>query len=116
MLRYAKYGAVVNAADPSDLPNPSLPAHGASMIVSREGGHNRPAPKGIEYYLPYQTSIVKSAGTSETMIYATRKTKRRNDLDLKLHFRNRNRKSRLQQGWYDWIIKGVGLITEDIPM
>jgi predicted amidohydrolase len=44
MLRYAKYGAVVNAADPGHLPNPSSPAHGASMIVSREGGHEQPAP------------------------------------------------------------------------
>jgi predicted amidohydrolase len=116
MLRYARYGAVVNAADPSGLLNPSLPANGISMIVSREGGHNRPAPKGTEYYLPYQTSIVRNAGALETIIYATRKTRRRNDLDLKLHFRNRNRKSRVQQGWYDWIIKGAGLITEDIPL
>jgi len=115
MLRYAKYGAVVNAANPSGLEHPSEPASGISMIVSREGGHNQPTPKGIEYYLPYQTSIIKKAGASESLIYATRKTKRRNNLDLKLHFRNRDRKSRLQRGWYDWIKKGALVITEDIP-
>jgi len=109
MLRYAKYGAVVNAADPSGLANPSSPAHGISMIVSREGGHERPAPAGIEYYLPYQTCVVKSAGSGETMISATRKTSARNDLDIDRHFRNRNRKSRPQQGWFDWIATGAAL-------
>jgi predicted amidohydrolase len=111
MLRYAKYGSVVNAADPSGLPNPSSPAHGMSMIVSREGGHEQSPPAGLEYYLPYQTSVVKSAGTAETMICATRRTTRRNDLDLDRHHRNRNRKSRPQRGWYNWIIKGAGLTT-----
>ncbi|UCF14846.1 MAG: hypothetical protein JSW59_15665, partial [Phycisphaerales bacterium] len=112
MLRYAKYGAIVNAADPSALPNPSSPAHGASMIVSREGGHERPTPAGIEYYLPYQTSIVKSAGSDEAMIFATRRTAERNDLDLGRHFRNRNRKSRPQSGWYDWIATGAALVEK----
>ncbi|MHC4580308.1 MAG: nitrilase-related carbon-nitrogen hydrolase, partial [Planctomycetota bacterium] len=114
ILRYAKYGAVVNAADPSDLPNPSSAASGASMIVSREGGHEQPAPAGVEYYLPYQTSIVKSAAAAETIVYAARRTSRRNDLDLDRHFRNRNRKSRPQQGWYDWITFGAALTTEEI--
>jgi len=114
MLRYAKYGAVVNAADPSDLPNPSSAAGGASMIVSRQGGHEQPAPAGIEYYLPYQTSIVKSAAAAETIVCATRRTARRNDLDLDRHFRNRNRRSRPQPGWYDWITLGAGLTTEEI--
>ncbi len=113
MLRYAKYGLVVNAADPSGLPNPSSPAHGISMIVSREGGHEQASPRGLEYYLPYQTSVVKSAGPEETVICATRKTTRRNDLDLDRHHRNRNRKSRPQHGWYDWITKGAGLMTEE---
>ena len=112
MLRYAKYGAVVNAADPSALPNPSSPAHGVSMIVSREGGHEQPSPEGIEYYLPYQTSVVRSAGSAETMIFATRKTARRNDLDLDRHHRNRSRKSRPQSGWFDWIAAGAALTTE----
>lgn len=111
MLRYAKYGAVVNAADPSGLANPSAPAHGISMIVSREGGHQKPAPAGIEYYLPYQTCVVKSAGSAETMICATRKTAKRNDLDFDRHFRNRNRKSRPQSGWVDWIALGAALTT-----
>ena len=112
MLRYAKYGAVVNAADPSGLPNPSSPAHGASMIVSREGGHEKPAPDWIEYYLPYQTSIVKSAGCDEKMIFAIRRTTERNDLDLGRHFRNRNRKSRPQSGWYDWIAAGAAMVSK----
>jgi hypothetical protein len=113
-LRYAKYGAVVNAANPSDLPNPSSAAGGASMIVSREGGHEQPAPAGIEYYLPYQTSIVKSAAAAETIVCATRRTARRNDLDLDRHFRNRNRRSRPQRGWSDWINFGAALTTEEI--
>ncbi|MBN2313225.1 MAG: carbon-nitrogen hydrolase family protein [Sedimentisphaerales bacterium] len=97
LLMYAKFGAVVNAG-------------GMSMIVSREGGHNKPAPKGIEYYLPYQTSIIKSAGSAETMILATRKTPARNDTDLLAYWRNRNRRNRAQTGWYDWIKKGALLI------
>ncbi len=112
MLRYAKYGAVVNAAAPSKLPNPSSPASGGSMIVSREGGHEKSAPAGIEYYLPYQTSIVKSAGSDETMIFATRRTTERNNLDLERHFRNRNRKSRPQPGWFDWIAAGTSLVSK----
>ncbi|UCF17161.1 MAG: hypothetical protein JSW59_06815, partial [Phycisphaerales bacterium] len=114
MLSYAKYGVVVNAANPSRLPNPSWPGHGMSMIVSREGGHDQASPAGLEYYLPYQTSIVCSAGTEETMISASRKTARTNDMDLKRHWRNRNRRGRPQHGWYDWITKGAGLITGEI--
>ena len=114
MLRYAKYAAAVNAADPSDLPNPSSAAGGMSLIVSRQGGHEQAAPAGIEYYLPYQTSLVKGAGTAETMICATRRTTRSNDLDLDRHHRNRDRRSRPQQGWYDWITLGAGLTTEQI--
>lgn len=110
MLMYAKYGAVVNAADASSLSNPSVPAGGLSMIVSREGGHNKPAPGGLEYYLPYQTSIAKSAGSAESMIFATRKTSARNDMDLISYWRNQNRKNRAQSGWYDWIKKGTLLI------
>lgn len=114
MLSYAKYGLVVNAANPSGLPNPSWPAHGMSMIVSREGGHDQDSPAGLEYYLPYQTSIVCSAGPEETMISASRKTTRTNDMDLKRHWRNRNRRGRPQRGWHDWITKGAGLITGEI--
>jgi len=113
MLRYAKYAAVVNAASASSLSNPSSPASGMSMIVSREGGHNKPTPSGLEYYLPYQTSIVQNAGSAETMIIATRKTSTRNDMDLIRNWRNRNRKSRAQSGWYEWIKKGTLLIEKD---
>jgi len=113
MLMYAKYGAIVNAARPSGLSNPSALASGTSMIVSREGGHNKPAPSGLEYYLPYQTSIVKSAGSAETMIYATRKTMIRNDMDLTKSWRNRNRKNRAESGWYEWIKMGAQLIQSD---
>jgi len=112
-LRYARYGAVVNAADPSSLPDPSSPAHGKSMIVSREGGHNRPPPEGIEYYLPYQTSIVKSAGAGELLISAIRETGGRNNLDLRLHWRNRERASRTQKGWQDWIRRGTQIIEAE---
>jgi len=113
MLMYAKYGAVVNAANASGLSNPSSSAGGMSMIVSREGGHNKPAPNGLEYYLPYQTSIVKSASSAEILIIATRKTSTRNDMDLFAHWRNRNRRNRTQNGWYEWIKKGTLLIEKD---
>ena len=83
------------------------------MIVSREGGHNKSAPSGLEYYLPYQTSIVKSAGSAEIMIIATRKTFTRNDMDLIAYWRNRNRRNRTQNGWYEWIKKGTLLIEKD---
>jgi len=84
------------------------------MIVSREGGHNQTAPSALEYYLPYQTSVVCSAGSEETTICATRKTARANNLDLNRNWRNRNRRTRSQAGWHDWITKGAGLITEEI--
>ena len=109
MLMYAKYGAVVNAAAPTNMSN----AGGMSMIVSREGGHNRPAPNGLEYYLPYQTSIVKSAGSTERMIFAVRRTSARNDMDLIGYWRNRNRKSREQSSWYEWIERGALLAETD---
>ena len=107
MLMYAKYGTVVNPADASELSNPSSSAGGTSMIVSREGGHNKPRPGGLEYYLPYQTSIVESAGLGETVIYATRRTMAGNDVDLAGYWRNRNRKRRAEGGWYEWIKQGV---------
>ncbi|MHC4177912.1 MAG: carbon-nitrogen hydrolase family protein [Planctomycetota bacterium] len=111
-MSYAKFGLVVNAADPSRLTNPSAPAHGGSMIVSREGGHNQPAPDGLEYYLPYQTSVVCSASSGEAVIHATRTTTRTNDLDLNRYWRNRNRRARQQRGWLDWVTHGAGLITK----
>jgi predicted amidohydrolase len=125
MLMYAKYGAVVNAAaagrvegvPPSNRGQDARDTGsdgGMSMIVSREGGHNKPSPSGLEYYLPYQTSIVTSAGPDETMIVATRKTATRNDMDLTRHWRNRNRKNRAQKGWYDWIRYGAMLIGADV--
>jgi hypothetical protein len=109
-LRYAKYGAVVNAADPVGLSNPSAPASGMSMIVSREGGHNQPAPKGIEYYLPYQTSVVKSAGAGPDMLFATRRTSTANNMDLVRFRRNRNRRQGGQPARYDWMTGGAALI------
>ncbi len=112
-LMYAKYGTVVNAANPSGLSNPSSPASGISMIVSREGGHNKPCPAGIKYYLPYQTSVVESAGAAETMIYATRKTAAKNDMDLDRYWRNRDRKRRAEKGWFEWIKLGALLIQSD---
>ena len=65
-LMYAKYGAVVNTTNASGLYSLSLPTGGISMIVSREGGHNKPATCGLEYHLPYQTSIAKSANSAES--------------------------------------------------
>jgi len=114
MLMYARYGAVVNAAVQADTSNPSALAGGMSMIVSREGGHNRPAPGGLEYYLPYQTSIVASAGSTEMMIFAVRRTSATNNMDLIRNWRNRNRSSRAQSGWHEWIKAGASLIDEDV--
>jgi predicted amidohydrolase len=112
-LSYAKFGTAVNAADPSGLPKPSSPASGGSLIVSREGGHDQAAPEEIEYYLPYQTSIVKSAGRDEAMISATRRTARNSDMDLNRHWRNRNRRRRAQRGWHEWIKEGAWVIGGD---
>jgi len=112
-LRYARYGATVNAADSSGLQQPSGPAGGTSMIVSRQGGHNQPAPKDIEYYLPYQTSVVKSAGEAPTMIVATRRTASTNNMDLRRFWRNRNRRQGGQPARYNWISNGTALIAGD---
>ena len=113
MLMYAKFGAVVNAARPSGLSNPSALASGTSMIVGREGGHNQPSPVAIKYYLTYQTSVAESAGPQETLIYVTRKTTANNDMDLTRYWRNRNRKRRVQSDWYDWIKMGAHMIHSD---
>jgi predicted amidohydrolase len=102
-LQYAQAGAVVNA-------------RGGSMIVSRVGGHNKPAPRGIEYYLPYQTSIVKAAGQAPEMIVATVRSSRTNAMDLQRYWRNRNRKRRAQKGWHNWITVGAALIHGDTPV
>ena len=112
-LRYAGYGATVNAADPSGLQQPSGEASGVSMIVSREGGHNQSAPKGIEYYLPYQTSVVESSGRGPTMIVATRKTRSTNNMDLRRFWRNRNRRQGGLPERYDWMSIGAALIHGD---
>jgi hypothetical protein len=82
------------------------------MIVSREGGHNRPAPDGLEHYLPYQTSVVKSTGSEEVIIYANRKTTSGNNMDLMRYWRNRTRRNRAQKGWYDWIKFGAQLVEK----
>ncbi len=110
LLSYAKFGLVVNAADPAGLSNPSMAAHGNSLTACREGGHNQPAPAGLEYYLPYQTSVVRSAVATEALISATRKTTRTNSLDLSRYWRNRNRKARAEHGWYEWMQQGAWLI------
>jgi predicted amidohydrolase len=110
-LQYAQFGAVVNAADPtaeSEVLN-----RGDSLLVCREGGHNQPAPPGVECYLPYQTSVVRSAGPEATIIYATRRTPTRNSRDLKA---GRNRRlSKAEPSWYDWIKQGVRSIESEAP-
>jgi hypothetical protein len=63
--------------------------------------------------MPYQTSIVKSAGWTETMICATRKTSTRNDMDITGYRRNQNRRNRAQTGWYEWMKRGALLIEKD---
>jgi len=109
-LRYAQYGAAVNAADPTGLAHPSAPAGGGSLIVCREGGHNKRAPAGLQYYLPYQTSVVQFAATGEDMLCAAKQAGPTNSMDLRRYWRNRNRKARQQSGWYDWIQRGARLV------
>jgi predicted amidohydrolase len=99
-LSYAQFGAAVNAG-------------GGSLIASREGGHNKPAPKGLEHYLPYQTSVVHSAGKQETILYATRRTSAFNKQDLNRYWRNRTRKRRADAGWYEWINAGARMIEAE---
>ena len=110
-LSAAHFGAVVNAAGGSGASG--FPARGGSLIVSREGGHEKPAPPGIEHYLPYQTSIVTGAGAGETILYATRRTGTRNSQDIDRYWRNRNRKSRAETGWHDWIKVGAAAVGGD---
>lgn len=101
-LANAQFGAAVNTAE-----------GGGSLIVSREGGHQKPPPAGLEHYLPYQTSIVRAAGAAETILYATRRTSAHNPQDLARHWRNRSRKTRQESGWYEWIKAGTRLIEAD---
>jgi hypothetical protein len=85
------------------------------MIVSREGGHNQPSPAGLEYYLPYQTSVVTSGSADETLLIATRRLAAKNPMDWDRHYKNRNRRSRKQAGWDEWIKQGMWLIRPDEP-
>jgi len=48
------------------------------------------------------------------MIVATRKTTARNDMDLTKYWRNRNRRSREQSGWYEWVKIGASLIERNV--
>lgn len=109
-LRYAQFGAVVNAADPTGLTDASGPASGDSMIVCREGGHNRPSPSDVEYYLPYQTSIVCSSSADPATITASRKVRTYNTRDLDHHWRNKNREQGSNPARKDWIVGGATLI------
>jgi predicted amidohydrolase len=113
-LSYAMFGAAVNAGDPSGLKDPSAPASGGSLITSREGGHAQAAPEGLEYYLPYQTSVVTSASGGEAMISAARGTPRNSAFDLNRNGRNGNRKRRAQPGWHEWIRQGAALIDGNV--
>ena len=106
-LSYAQLGAVANAVR-EDVEHESI-VGGGSLIVSRVGGHNQPAPDGVEYYLPYQTSILKSASTEESLLAVTQRMEAQNPLGA-IHYRNRNRRYRKQQGWDHWIRQGTRLI------
>lgn len=112
-LSYAQFGAVANAAEPIVGDAADSLAGGGSLIVSREGGHNRPAPAGLEYYLPYQTSVVASGPTGESLLIATRRLAAKNPWDWDSHYRNRNRRFRRQSGWDEWIKHGMWLIRPD---
>ena len=104
-LSYAQCGAVSNAAEPY--------GSGRSLIVSRLGGHNQAAPAGMEYYLPYQTSVIASAPAGESLTIATRRVSAKNPLDWDSHYRNRNRRFRKQAGWDEWIKQGMWLIRPE---
>jgi predicted amidohydrolase len=110
MLRYARFGAAANAAHSCEPGPVATGKGGGSMIVSREGGHGKPMPKGLEHYLPYHTSIVASVGPGEALIFATRETSADNDCE---HWRNTSyRMRRVQQGWWDWINMGMRLVDQ----
>lgn len=103
-LSYAQVGAVANVAGPG--------GGGESMIVSRVGGHNQPAPADLEYYLPYQTSVIASGKTGESLLFATRQVAAKNPLDWDTHGRNRSRRYR-KQGWDEWIKQGMRLVRPE---
>ena len=113
-LKYASYGTVVNAANRSKSSLNEDALYGGSMIVSREGGHNKPAPEGLEDYLPYQTSVAKSAGTEEEVLFATRKVSYVYPRGIIHSYRMGNRQKRDQAGWDDWINLGLQLIEMEI--
>ena len=71
-------------------------------------------PEDMCLYLPYQTSIVKSAGAELATIIATRRTSTANNMDLTRFWRNRNRRQGGLSGRYDWISNGAALIDPDI--
>jgi hypothetical protein len=59
--------------------------------------------------------VVCRATTVETILYATRRTSAFNIQDLNRHWRNRQRKSRTERGWHEWIKAGAWLIDADVP-
>ncbi|MBN1673700.1 MAG: carbon-nitrogen hydrolase family protein [Kiritimatiellae bacterium] len=104
MVSFGTYSAVVNAADPSGLSNPSGPANGGSMICEHyAGGHHKPDPGDVELYLPYHANVILSAGSGDQLIAATRKTRSRNTY-LK----------RRRPAWRDWFVTGMRAIESEI--
>ena len=93
-------GVSVNAA--------GAEASGGSLLLRRMGGHGQARPGDVETYLPYHTSVVKTAGKDAEILYLTAKTGSKNEWQAS---KNRMRKSgRGHENWWRWFGQGVQAI------
>ncbi|MDP6037907.1 MAG: nitrilase-related carbon-nitrogen hydrolase, partial [Candidatus Latescibacteria bacterium] len=81
-------------------------ASGGSLLLRRVGGHGQPNPGNVETYLPYHTSVVKTAGKGEEIMYFTVETRSKNDWQAS---KNRTRKNG-RSNWWHWLCQGVQAI------
>ncbi len=93
-------GVSVNAAGPE--------ASGGSLLLRRVGGHGQPNPGGVETYLPYHISVVKTGGKDAEILYFTAKTGSVNEWQAS---KNRTRRNgRGHDNWWHWLGQGVRAI------
>ena len=83
-------------------------ASGGSLLLRRVGGHGQPIPEDVETYLPYHTSVVKTGGNREEVLFFRAETGAVNEWQAS---KNRTRKNgRGHDNWWHWVGQGVQAI------
>jgi len=110
LLAPAYFGAIVNAGKSQQKDDFSdSPASGGSMVTLVTGNRGRAEPDKVESYFPYTASILSSAKANEDILYGTYTTAKFNRYE-----RNRNNtRKNLRPEWYEWIKKGVQIVSPE---